>query len=74
MTHQHAWSRWIKGRRTGQWIRHCGYCGATERSETQPEDQERPRGMPHPESSTQERVGVKYAFTKFKAPDVRGLK
>jgi hypothetical protein len=46
MTHAHAWGRWLKGRRTGIWLRHCGYCGETERSEAQPEEQPRAPSKP----------------------------
>jgi len=72
MTHVHAWSRWIKGRRTQQWLRHRGYCGASERSETPPEDQVRPRGMPDAESAKHETINRRWGWGKFKAPvDVR---
>jgi hypothetical protein len=46
VSHTHGWSRWIRGRRTGLWFRHCVSCGECERSETKQPDQERPRGMP----------------------------
>jgi hypothetical protein len=34
---RHVFSKWVKGTRTGKWFRTCGYCGATERSDTEPE-------------------------------------
>jgi hypothetical protein len=35
---RHVWAKWVKGARTGKWFRTCGYCGATERSDTEPAD------------------------------------
>lgn len=46
MSHQHDWSRWIRGRRTALWFRHCLTCAACEQSQERPEDAEAVRGMP----------------------------
>jgi hypothetical protein len=35
---RHVFSKWVQGARTKKWFRTCGYCGATERSDTQPPD------------------------------------
>jgi hypothetical protein len=32
----HYWSRWILGRHSGQWFRHCAGCGSSERSAEKP--------------------------------------
>lgn len=46
MSHAHDWSRWIHGRRTSLWFRHCLGCAASETAHDRPEDALAVRGMP----------------------------
>lgn len=75
MTHAHVWSRWIRGRRTGQWFRHCRDCPAQEMSETRQADQERPRGMPDTFSDSQwyseQTVYIRQRMEKFTTQGAR---